>query len=227
MNIIAIIPARSGSKGIPNKNILEINGKPLLSYPIVAAKKSKYIKKVFLTTDSQEYASIGKSFGAEVPWIRPSNLASDDAVRSDVILHALENLPHSDIFVYLEPTSPLTTANDIDHAIEHLLNHEYAKSCVSVAESFQHHPAYCIRFNSQELIAPYALKSFKQVPINRQELDKAYFFDGSLYISYTETFFQEKEFYHEKTSAVILGKDKELEIDTLEDIEKFKRIINE
>ena len=120
--ILAIIPARSGSQGLKNKNILEINNVPLLAYPIIEAKKSKYVTEVILSTDSETYAEIGLKYGAKVPFIRPKELSSNTSQRSDVILHALEKMPGFELILYLEPTSPLTTSHDIDLAVETLLS---------------------------------------------------------------------------------------------------------
>ncbi len=219
MKIIAIIPARSGSKGFPGKNIANFMGKPLISWPIKAAQNSKYISDVYITTDSKIIAEIAKKYGAKVPWIRPNELASDNSLRSDVILHALDNLPTCDYFVYLEPTSPLTDGEDIDKAIDKLLSVESAESCVTVTEFFQYHPSYCVKKDNIGFITPWVLKTFKDVPINRQELDPAYFFDGSLYVSKSESFKNKKEFYHDRTVAIELDFYKHLEIDTESDIE--------
>ena len=118
-NILAIVPARKGSKGLPNKNIKLINNIPLIGYPIIAAKNSKYIDKVLFTSDSKKYCKIAKKYGAEVPFLRPSELSTDTSLRSDVIIHAINYMESNsgikfDILIYLEPTSPLTNESDID-----------------------------------------------------------------------------------------------------------------
>ncbi len=224
MNIIAIIPARAGSKGFPGKNIANFIGEPLISWPIKAALSSKYISDVFVTTDSREIADVALSQGAKVPWLRPENLALDESVRSEVILHALDNLPECDMFVYLEPTSPLTEGKDIDQAILTLISNEEAESCVTVTEMFQYHPSYCVRKGESGFISPWSLKTFDDVPINRQALEPAYFFDGSLYVSYTRSFRSRKEFYHERTIAIELDSYKHIEIDAASDLELAENI---
>ena len=227
MNIIAIIPARGGSKGFPGKNIASFMGEPLISWPIKAALSSEYISDVFVTTDSKEIGDIAVSYGAKVPWLRPEYLALDESVRSDVILHALDNLPACDMFVYLEPTSPLTDGSDIDKAILALISNDQAESCVTVTEMFQYHPSYCVRKNKDGYISPWVLKSFEEVPINRQDLESAYFFDGSLYVSLSKSFKLRKEFYHERTIAIELDFYKHLEIDVKSDIELAEKAYKE
>ena len=121
--MIAIIPARSGSKGLKNKNLKLINGIPLVAYPILAAKKAKLIKRIILSTDSKKIAKIGKKYGAEVPFLRPKKLATDNSMAMDAYFYTIEKINKNEKsnineFVVLSPTSPLRTANDIDKAIK-------------------------------------------------------------------------------------------------------------
>ena len=216
--VLALIPARSGSKGIPGKNKKLINDIPLLAYPIIAANNSKYIDKVIFSSDDQEMCDIAYSYGAETPFLRPIELASDDSVRADTILHALnyvkDNFKESfDILIFLEPTSPLTTENDIDKALEFYFTHK-CESLVSIMENPTHHPEYAVELNDHtKVIKPFLRKSFSDLPMNRQDLKPIYFFDGSLYISNISTFFEYGEFYHEKTKGIIFDGSKSLEID--------------
>ena len=106
-----IIPARGGSKGVPGKNIKKVNGIPLLAYPIISAHMTKGISKVYVSTDDEEIASVAKEYGCAVPFMRPTELATDTAASMDVVLHALETVEESyDYIVLLQPTSPLRTA---------------------------------------------------------------------------------------------------------------------
>jgi CMP-N,N'-diacetyllegionaminic acid synthase len=216
--VLALVPARSGSKGIPGKNKKLINNIPLLAYPIIAADKSKYIDKIIFSSDDQEMCDIAQSYGAEVPFLRPIEFATDDSVRADTILHAL-NYVHAnfkekfDILIFLEPTSPLTNENDIDTALEFFFTHK-CQSLVSIMESPTHHPEYAVELdNFTKKIKPFLRKSFSDLPMNRQALKPVYFFDGSLYISDIPTFLKYKEFYHEKTKGIIFDALKSLEID--------------
>lgn len=140
MNVLAIIPARSGSKSVADKNIRLINGKPLLAYSIDHAKASKYINRIILSTDSEKYAKIGESYGAEIPFIRPSEFATDTALDIDVFKHALtflwENEEYCpDIVVQLRPTYPIRCPKDIDNMIEMLMNNPMADSVRCIAPS--------------------------------------------------------------------------------------------
>ena len=109
--VLGIIPARGGSKGLPGKNILETNGKPLISWTIQQANRSRYIDKVIVSTDDKKIAEIGKKEGADIPFIRPANLATDTAKTIDVVEHVISTLSKNgenyDVIVLLEPTSPL------------------------------------------------------------------------------------------------------------------------
>jgi CMP-N-acetylneuraminic acid synthetase len=138
MNVLAIIPARSGSKSVPHKNIRLINGKPMLCYSIEHAKESKYINRIILSTDSKAYADIGREYGAEVPFIRPMEYATDTALDIDVFHHCLTFLKdledyQADIVVQLRPTYPIRDVADIDSMIEILLKEPSYDSVRSIA----------------------------------------------------------------------------------------------
>ncbi len=143
MNILGIVGARSGSKSIPHKNIRPLLGKPLMAWVIEAAQKSSYITRLILSTDSQEYAEIGKKYGAEAPFLRPSEFASDSASDIDFLTHAvtwLEEHEHwkADIILRLPPTAPLCTPASIDTCIELLLNDPEASSSRTITSAPKH-----------------------------------------------------------------------------------------
>ena len=122
--INCIILARGGSKGIPKKNIINFNGKPLISYSILQALESKYISKVFVSTDNEEISLVSKKYGANIIE-RPSHLSGDEATSEDALIHAVEKIEHeeeSDIYVFLQATSPLRDVFDIDNAVEKIIN---------------------------------------------------------------------------------------------------------
>jgi len=137
-HILCIITARGGSKRLPGKNIKLLLGKPLIAYGIEAAKKSKYIDRVIVSTDSEEIAAVARGYGAEVPFMRPMELAQDDTPSVPVLQHAVNVVEEAgdtvDIMVLVQPTSPLVLASDIDAAIEKLVA-SGAPTCVSVSES--------------------------------------------------------------------------------------------
>lgn len=140
MNILAIIPARAGSKSVPHKNIRMIGGKPMLAHSINHAKASNYINRVIVSTDSEAYADIAREYGAEVPFIRPEEYATDTALDYDVFLHALTWLKEqegyeADIVVQLRPTYPIRDVKDIDNMIQLLLDCPNADSVRSMAKA--------------------------------------------------------------------------------------------
>lgn len=137
MVAIAVIPARSGSKSIPGKNVLSLQGRPLLAYSIRAANCSKLIEQVYLSTDSEEYAEIGRSYGAEVPFIRPLEISGDNSTDYEWVSHFLEwyeaqegSLP--DCLVHLRPTTPLRDPDLIDEAIKLFLGNNAATALRSI-----------------------------------------------------------------------------------------------
>ena len=134
--IVAVIPARGGSKRLPRKNIIDLNGKSLIAYTIEAALKSKYINKVIVSTEDKEIAEVAEKFGAKVPFIRPAKLASDTASTLGVLKHAVtfiekEENKKIDIVITLQPTSPLRTVHHIDESIEKFLKNNF-DSLVSI-----------------------------------------------------------------------------------------------
>jgi N-acylneuraminate cytidylyltransferase/CMP-N,N'-diacetyllegionaminic acid synthase len=215
---LAIIPARSGSKGLPDKNIKIINGKPLIAWSIEAGLKSKYIDRLIVSTDSEKYAEIAKDFGAEVPFIRPDKISTDESSRKDVIKHSLDFFKNKnelyDYIVLLEPTSPLTTETDIDTGIEKLLLDKSAESIVGVSLSEVSHPDFLVNLKNGFL--NFINENQKSSVIRRQDLENLYFYDGTLYISEVDKYL-EKEFYHEKTLGYVTPKWKSLEIDDMYD----------
>lgn len=218
--VIAIIPARGGSKGLPGKNIKELCGKPLIAWSIEAGRDSQYIDEVMVTTDSEEIAHIARKFGASVPFIRPAELASDTATSFDVIKHTLdfyENELHKkfDYVVLLEPTSPLRETGDIDASIEQLLSNSQASAVVGICKTESQNPAFLVKKNDSNFLVGY--ENLDMRVLRRQEISDVYFFEGSVYVSDTDTLLARKTFYHEHTLGFEVPKWKALEIDDLDD----------
>ncbi|MBN1762919.1 MAG: acylneuraminate cytidylyltransferase family protein [Methanomicrobia archaeon] len=218
--IIAIIPARGGSKGLPRKNIKPLLGKPLIAWTIEQAKKSKYIDKVIVSTEDEEIAEISKEYGAEVSFLRPKELARDDSPTIEVILHAInwfeKRDEYFDLVVLLEPTSPLRDVEDIDNCVKMLVNNPKAKAIVGIAKLESSHPEFNVVINDMGFIRkPDGTSNFKF--LRRQELEEVYFFEGSIYISKIEALKKNRTFYHELTLAYVVQKYKSLEVDELSD----------
>ena len=132
-SVLAVITARGGSKGVPGKNLRPLAGKPLLSWTVEAALCAKCVTRTIVSTDAPEIADVAVKAGAEAPFLRPAELASDTASSADVVVHALEQCPGYDYVLLLQPTSPLRTADDIDAAFARMLAAN-GNACVSVSE---------------------------------------------------------------------------------------------
>ena len=216
--IVAVIPARGGSKGLQRKNIRLLAEKPLIAWTIEQAKSSKYIDKVVVSTNDEEIAEISKKYGAEVPFLRPEELARDDSPTSDAIIHALnwfeERGEYFDIVVLLEPTSPLRDVEDIDKCVEILIGNPKAKAIVGVAKLESTHPEFNVVINEEGFIRKLdGTTNFKV--LRRQDLEDVYFFEGSIYISEVGVLKQKRTFYQESTLAYVVPKYKSLEVDEL------------
>lgn len=214
MEILAIIPARGGSKGVPKKNIRPLAGKPLIAYSIEQAKESKYISRVIVSTESEEIAEVARKWGAEVIK-RPEELARDETPTIDVIIHVLDYLKKEEkyipnIVVLLQPTSPLRTSEDIDGAIELFLNAQDCLSLVSVTE-FDHPPFWAMKIEDNFLKPLFCEKYFR---MRRQDLPKAYKPNGAVFISTPRVLYEYRTFYTPKTIAYVMPPERSIDIDT-------------
>jgi N-acylneuraminate cytidylyltransferase/CMP-N,N'-diacetyllegionaminic acid synthase len=214
---LAIIPARSGSKGLPGKNIRQLIDKPLIAWSIEQALACKYISEVIVSTDSQEIADIAIAYGAKVPFLRPAYLAEDHSTTSDVLIHVIEELvKKNEVYEYLfllEPTSPLRETKDINLAFETLLNTPTAKSIVGVSRNEAQHPDFCVSLTDKGFLE--SSNSFKV--IRRQNIKDSFFFEGSIYISEIKYYLASKNFYHDKCLGFVFPKWKSFEIDDITD----------
>ncbi|MCK5044565.1 acylneuraminate cytidylyltransferase family protein [Candidatus Parcubacteria bacterium] len=224
--IIAIIPARGGSKGLPKKNTRALAGKPLIAWSIEQALKSKYIDTLIVNTDSEEIAGIAKKYGAEVPFLRPKKLAQDKSSIYDVIFHTLDwfkkNGSEFDIVILLEPTSPLRKKDDIDNAIKLFLkNRKQADSLVSVGEIHLENPSISLKIN-KKYVTPYMKTDFSM----RQELAKVYFPYGVIYLSKVKMLEKHKKFYQKRTIPYSIERWQNYEIDDIYDFVCIEAVLN-
>ena len=212
--VLIYIPARSGSKSIIDKNIVDVCGKPLIAYSIEVGKKSKYVDRIIVSTDSEKYADIAKEYGAESPFLRPDELASDNAVEIDVIIHLMKWLEEHegkkyDIVVKLEPTSALRLAEDVDKAIEKLIEKD-SDSVVSVSESLTH-PYWMNTLpdnhSMKDFIRPDALRK------NRQELPVFYQLDGVVYVATWDAIREYKTWLAGNCFATITPEERAIDVD--------------
>ncbi len=217
--ILAIIPARSGSKGLPGKNLKPLLGKPLVTWSIEAASLSPSIDSIVLSTDDQKIANIGEKIGARVPFVRPLDLSGDTASSIDVVLHALDFLETAgekfDIVVLLEPTSPQRDWGDIEQALD-LLIKSGASSVVGVTQAQESHPDFMYRLQRDLKLKPF-IKKVGSAHIRRQDIEPLYYLEGSIYISFVHILRERRSFYHEDTVGYEVPKWKSFEIDDLDD----------
>lgn len=219
--VLGLILARGGSKGLPRKNVRMLGGKPLVAWPITAATASRCIDRTIVSTDDEEIAAASRSAGADVPFMRPAELASDTASSMDAVRHVLTTLAEMkdvyDYVVLLEPTSPLTEPADVDEALERLhAARAHADSIVGIAQLEASHPEYSIRMRADGVIQPYAAPAFSALK-RRQDIDELYYLEGSLYISDVQVFLQKGSFYHERTMGYRVPRWKAFEVDNLVD----------
>lgn len=224
---LAIIPARGGSKGLPGKNTKELCGKPLIAWSIESGMQSKYLDEVMVTTDYQHIAEISKKHGANVPFLRPDELANDTATTFDAIKHTIEYYKNElnkefDYIVLLEPTSPLREVSDIDNMIEKIiLNENHFDSIVSIGEVHEH-PSIMKQLDENS-IKPYCAEL--AMASRRQDNQPAYFPYGVAYIVKTNTLLEEKTFYPARTTHHTIKRYQCYEIDDIYDFLAIENIM--
>jgi CMP-N-acetylneuraminic acid synthetase len=227
MNILAIIPARAGSKGVPNKNARMLGGKPLIAYSIEQALKSKFIQDIVVSTDSEEIAEIAREFGAAVPFIRPAHLSSDTAKSIDVVIHAVEFLKgqgkNYDGIILLQPTSPFREVSLIDSAIEQFFSSEI-DSLVSVKPvPNEYNPHWVYEINENGFLS--LSTGEKAIISRRQDLPISFHRDGSIYITSIDVLLSSQSFYGEKLGFIETKSEINVNIDTMEDWERAEVLI--
>jgi CMP-N-acetylneuraminic acid synthetase len=228
--ILALIPARGGSKGLPRKNILELLGKPLITWSIEQALRSAIVDKVVVSTDSSEIAKISKEYGAEVPFLRPVTLATDKATSVDVVLHGLDYFRNEgieyDYLALLEPTSPLRKDGDIDAAIRSLIDDEAGfDGLVSLGKIALENPVYAKKIDQRGNVAPYYSNEAKDIT-HRQDLPVAHFPYGVIYLVKTDTLRKELTFYPKRTKSYLIERWQNYEVDDIYDLECIKVIMS-
>ena len=220
--IVAIIPARGGSKGIPHKNITNLCGKPLIAYTIEAAKQSTYIDDVIVSTDDLEIKKVSEQYGASVPFIRDGHIASDEAKTISVVVDAIQRLQETgqeyDVVILLQPTSPLRTAEEIDVAIEVFYQHQMeGVVSVNVAD-----------------ISPFLLRTIhnhrlcriidENSTIRRQDMPTYYEVNGAIYINKVEEVAETLSF-NDNPIPYIISREHAVDIDTWDDLTEAEAII--
>ncbi len=225
--ILAIIPARSGSKGIKDKNIMPINGIPLLAYSIKHALASKKIDRVIVSTDSEKYAAVAKEYGAEVPFLRPAAISGDSSTDLQAFQHALLWMKENegiipDICVHLRPTYPIRKPVDIDNMIQMLQDNALADSARAVTKSLET-PFKMWFFQDEKYIRPVIEDGKDSFNMPRQSLPQAYLQTASIDVVYSKVIMEQ----HSMSGKNILGYEMEhiFDIDTIEDFHAAQEFI--
>ncbi len=214
-DVLGIITARGGSKGVTRKNIRQVAGKSLISWTIEAGKKSSKIKRLIVSTEDKEIAQACRDRGVEVPFLRPNELAMDDSPHIDVLVHAIEWLMkkenyYPDYVLLLQPTSPLRTADDIDAAIT-LSIEQNADSVISVSEA-QTHPYLLKKVNKDGVLIDFVKRPKGYLP--RQSFSSVYAVNGAIFLARRDVILQRRDWYTERTYSYHMPIERSLDIDT-------------
>lgn len=236
MNIIAMIQARGGSKGVPGKNIRALAGKPLIAWTIEAAKAAKQVTRVVVNTDDHAIADVAKHYGAEVPFLRPAEFATDKAQSLPLFIHALEWFAaqegyRPDAIVQLKPTNPLRTAGHIDAAVALFLAEPPCDSVMSVNDVHDH-PYKIWKIGATGFMQPFLPESFtgiKDAPrMRRQDLPPAYRHNGAVNVIAPATILEKKSMNGETVKAYVMEKEEDtVNIDTLKDFTLAEMLLKE
>lgn len=213
--ILGLIPARGGSKGLPGKNIKSLGGVPLLGRAILGARKAGCLDRLWVSTDDPAIAAVAESFGVKVPWLRPAELAQDGSLMTDVLAHLLERLQKDegyrpDAILVLQATSPFRTPETIRRAVE-LYRKGGGRGVISVTPS-RHHPVWSYRIDESGVLRPFVAGDVTPPP--RQKLPLAYFLDGSVFLTSTESFLKRRSFYSGEDLALVVEGDEAIDVDT-------------
>ena len=228
MKILGLIPARGGSKGVPNKNIKLLGGKPLINYTIEVGLACAEITKLVVSTDSPEIAKISKAAGAEVPFFRPAELATDTSPSIDTVIHAVEFFKKEgnqfDAVCLLQPTSPFRTAENVQKAISIFIEKD-ADSLISVRKvPHQFNPHWIFEPNTDNDFLK-IVTGESEIITRRQELPPAYYRDGSIYLVKTKVLLKKRSLYGERIAFSLSENEVFVNIDTMEDWEAAEKLI--
>lgn len=225
--VLAVITARGGSKGLPQKNIKMLNGKPLIAWTIEQVKSSKMIDKLIVSTDSNEIADVSEKYGAEVPELRPAHLATDDASSMDVLEYVLDNEEKQgcmyDYIILLEPTSPLRKKDDIDNIIRLAVDNYDRDGVISVGKVQLEHPMIVKKISPSGTVIPYTTNLVSAY--QRQQLDEAFFPYGVGYLIKTSVLKNEHTIYTKNVLPYYIERWQNYEIDDIYDFKCIEAIM--
>jgi len=221
--VLAVVPARGGSKGVPGKNLRLVRGRPLIAWTIEQALRARSIDRVILSSDDESIMREAQAAGADVPFRRPADLATDAVSSIDVVLHALEQVPDFDIVVLLQPTSPLRNSGDIEAALNRLVG-SGAKAIVSVTEVDQS-PFWMFELDPVGHLKP--ILSAEAIPARRQDLRPVYSLNGAIYAAESEWLRRSRSFLSAGTVAYLMPPERSLDIDEERDFWLLDKILEE
>lgn len=213
LKVLALIPARGGSKGVPRKNIRPLCGKPLLLWSLEAARASRYLDRVVLSSEDPEIVETARQAGLEVPFLRPPELARDDTPGVEPVLHALDLLPGYDLVVLLQPTSPFRSGGDIDRCIERLV--ESGAPCAVSVTRPEKSPYWMYTMGPESRLAP--LLPTPEGFSRRQDLPEVYALNGAVYVARTEWLRATRSFLTPETVGCVMTREHSVDIDSEED----------
>ena len=212
--VLGLIPARGGSKGLPGKNLLDACGRPLIGWSVKSALDSRTITRTVTTTDSPEIAAVAAQHGSDVPFMRPAELATDEAGMMETVFHALDQLPGFDYVMLLQPTSPLRTAEDIDTAFQ-LLRDSGASSCVSVTRTTEN-PFLTFTVEGAAGHMRQVVQPLKTI-VRRQDFPTTYKLNGAIYVAKVAWLREQSSFVADDTVAYVMPKHRSIDVDTERD----------
>jgi CMP-N,N'-diacetyllegionaminic acid synthase len=219
MRVLAVIPARGGSKGVPGKNVRPLGGRPLIQHTIDAAAAARRLTDRIVSTDDERIAALARELGAEVPFLRPAELATDRAAAIPVLLHAVHFMEEArgeryDAVMMLQPTTPLRTAADIDAAVERL-EASGADSVISVVDVEGHHPARMKYLDGDRLVDPPFGEAYENQP--RQELTPMYIRNGAIYLTRRDVLVERRSLKGGDCRALVMPVRRSVNIDSEDD----------
>ncbi len=227
MNILGLIPARGGSKGVPEKNIRLLQGKPLLWYTAMAALNSPSLSRVVLSTDDNNIAKIGKQIGLEVPFLRPAELAKDDTPTLPVIQHAVrileKNAEKFDAICLLQPTSPLRDESIIEGCLKQFINTEN-DTVITISPVPEKYNPHFVYFKDNEGLLEYSMGENTKA-IRRQDVPPAYLREGSVYVMRRNILMDDNTIYGKRVIGYPVAAEKSINIDTMEDWQEAEVIL--
>lgn len=228
--ILGVVPARGGSKRVPNKNVREVGGKPLIAYTIEQTKQSEMLKRTIVSTEDDEIKEVTKKYGGEVPFNRPNELASDTATSDDVILHALnwfdQNDETFDIVAMIQTTTPFRTSDDIDSALRKLIESD-ADSVISVSE-FDVPPVWAVKQDENDHLNSHFKAGYlwaDEIP-RSQDTPTLYHPNGAIFAAHVKEFYEQQSFYTNNTLGYNMPRSRSLDIDEPFDLEMAQALMN-